>query len=81
MGDGLQMSFKFVQCIASNHNLVSGLQKGKSDGNPIAYVRPGISRIYRLIRGNRIARNKFIHSIVRKFESGGGNYLPISFLV
>ncbi|XP_065037401.1 sister chromatid cohesion protein SCC2-like [Musa acuminata AAA Group] len=81
LGDGLQMSFKFVQCIASNHNLVSGLQKGKSDGTPIAYVRPGISRIYRLIRGNRIARNKFIHSIVRKFESGGGNYLPIGFLV
>ncbi|XP_074560939.1 sister chromatid cohesion protein SCC2 isoform X1 [Curcuma longa] len=80
LGDGLQMSFKFVQCIANTHNLISG-EKGKFDRNPITYVRPGISRIYRLIRGNRISRNKFIHSIVKKFETGSGNYLPISFLV
>ncbi|WOK99668.1 nipped-B-like protein A isoform X1 [Canna indica] len=81
LGDGLQMSFGFVQCLASNNNLFAGLHKGKSDGNPIAYVRPGISRIYRLIRGNRNSRNKFIHSIVRKFEVASGNYLPITFLV
>lgn len=81
LGDGLQMSYKFVQSIASNHNTVSGNVKGKSDGNPIAFVRPGISRIYRLIRGNRVSRNKFMHSIVRKFESGGWNYSSVSFLL
>nr|XP_010923594.1 sister chromatid cohesion protein SCC2 isoform X2 [Elaeis guineensis] len=81
LGDGLQMSYKFVQSIASNHNTVSGNARGKSDGNPIAFVRPGISRIYRLIRGNRVSRNKFMHSIVRKFESAAWNYSSVSFLL
>ncbi|KAJ6843346.1 nipped-B-like protein [Iris pallida] len=37
--------------------------------------------MYRLIRGNRISRNKFMHSIVRKFESGTWNYASVPFLV
>ncbi|XP_073005499.1 sister chromatid cohesion protein SCC2 [Typha latifolia] len=81
LGDGLQMSFKFFESIVSNHDMVSGTMKGKPDGNPIAFVRPGISRIYRLIRANRVSRNKFVHSIVRKFESDSWNNSSVSFLV
>lgn len=79
LGDGLQMSFKFIQSIAKN--VASNNARGKFDAVAIAYIRQGISRIYRLIRGNRISRNKFMHSIVRKFESGYGYIPSISFLL
>ncbi|XP_020095025.1 nipped-B-like protein isoform X2 [Ananas comosus] len=77
LGDGLQMSFRFFESILSNHDMVSGNMKG----NAIAFVRPGVSRIYRLIRSNRVSRNKFMHSIVRKFESDNWNHSSLSFLV
>ncbi|KAJ6795400.1 nipped-B-like protein [Iris pallida] len=79
LGDGLQLSFTFVHSLTNNK--VAANAKGKPDGNTIAYVRTGISRMYRLIRGNRISRNKFMHSIVRKFESGTWNYASVPFLV
>ncbi|KAK8961903.1 hypothetical protein KSP40_PGU005225 [Platanthera guangdongensis] len=79
LGDGLQMSFKFIQSIAKN--VTSSNARGKFDAVAIAHIRQGISRIYRLIRGNRISRNKFMHSIVRKFESGYGNIPSVSFLL
>lgn len=79
LGDGLQLSFRFMQSMM--HNKASGNAKGNSSGNAITYVRPGISRIYRLIRGNRNSRNKFMHSIVRKFESGMFTYSSVPFLV
>ncbi|KAJ6822204.1 nipped-B-like protein [Iris pallida] len=79
LGDGLQLSFTFVHSI-TNNKVVANV-KGKPDGNTTAYVRTGISRMYRLIRGNRISRNKFMHSIVRKFESGTWNYASVPFLV
>ncbi|PKA59771.1 hypothetical protein AXF42_Ash011895 [Apostasia shenzhenica] len=78
LGDGLLMSYKFIQSIATN--AASTNARGKFDA-VIAHIRQGISRIYRLIRGNRISRNKFMHSIVRKFESGSGNCLSVSFLL
>ncbi|KAH0454103.1 hypothetical protein IEQ34_016027 [Dendrobium chrysotoxum] len=79
LGDGLQMSFKFIQSIAKN--VGSNNARGKFDAVAIAHIRQGISRIYRLIRGNRISRNKFMHSIVRKFESGYGYIPSVSFLL
>lgn len=79
LGDGLQMSFKFIQSIAKN--VASNNARGKFDAVAIAHIRQGISRIYRLIRGNRISRNKFMHSIVRKFESGYGYIPSVSFLL
>ncbi|PKU66619.1 sister chromatid cohesion protein SCC2 isoform X2 [Dendrobium catenatum] len=79
LGDGLQMSFKFIQSIAKN--VGSNNARGKFDAVVIAHIRQGISRIYRLIRGNRISRNKFMHSIVRKFESGYGYIPSVSFLL
>ena len=72
------MSFKFVQSLLAMSNVPA---KGKPDPNAFTYVRPGISRIYRLIRVNRISRNKFMHSIVRKFEPGGWSSSSLPFLV
>ncbi|XP_078430216.1 PHD finger family protein [Wolffia australiana] len=78
LGDGLQMSFNFVQSLLA---MTNGDTKGKQDVSAFSWVRPGISRIYRLIRVNRISRNKFMHSIVRKFEPGGWSSSSLSFLV
>ncbi|RLN34829.1 nipped-B-like protein B isoform X2 [Panicum miliaceum] len=76
LGDGLQMSFIFFETTVSNHKLAANVKS-----NPIAFVKPGITRIYRLIRANRNSRNKFVHSIVRKFEPDGRNRSTVSFLV
>ncbi|CAA6657408.1 unnamed protein product [Spirodela intermedia] len=77
LGDGLQMSFKFVQSVLATTN---GNVKGRTEASAFAWVRPGISRIYRLIRINRISRNKFMHSIVRKFEPADGVVRLFTFL-
>ncbi|KAJ4960537.1 hypothetical protein NE237_020447 [Protea cynaroides] len=87
LGDGLQMSFGFIHSITgnsveySNQNKVSGNLKGRSDGISFGYARLGVSRIYRLIRGNRISRNKFMYSVVRKFDTPSGNHSLIPFLM
>lgn len=76
LGDGLQMSFIFFETTVSNHKLAANMKS-----NPIAFVKPGISRIYRLIRAHRNSRNKFLHSIIRKFESDGRTRSTVNFLV
>ncbi|KAL3526568.1 hypothetical protein ACH5RR_011224 [Cinchona calisaya] len=90
LGDGLQMSFIFMQCLNQNSaaNLdskaiskLSGNFKGKSDTSPFAYARLGVSRIYKLIRSNRVSRNKFMASIVRKFDMPSWNDSVIPFLI
>ncbi|CAJ2665786.1 unnamed protein product [Trifolium pratense] len=89
LGDGLQMSFMFMQsiCVSPNENVnhktqskihVSG--KGKPQADSLTQSRVGVSRIYKLIRGNRISRNKFMSSIVRKFDNPRWNKFVISFL-
>ncbi|KAJ0980187.1 hypothetical protein J5N97_008442 [Dioscorea zingiberensis] len=55
LGDGLQMSFRFIQSMGGNHNDVSGHAKGKSDNNRLAFSR--------------------------KFESSGGSYSSLPFLI
>ncbi|KAF2313629.1 hypothetical protein GH714_012500 [Hevea brasiliensis] len=77
LGDGLQLSFIFMQsCSVSPENLNQKLQsraagnlKGKPEGGSLVQARIGVSRIYKLIRGNRVSRNKFMSSIVRKFDN------------
>ncbi|CAN7035053.1 unnamed protein product [Brassica oleracea var. botrytis] len=91
LGDGLQMSFIFMQSISqvsseSNQNLQqkgSTNMSGKNDhtNTTLTQARLGVSRIYKLIRGNRISRNKFMTSIVRKFDNPTWNGSVISFLV
>lgn len=88
LGDGLQMSFIFMQSICvspenSNHKVqpkipISG--KGKSETDSLTQARLGVSRIYKLIRGNRISRNKFMSSIVRKFDNPTWSKSVIAFL-
>ncbi|KAK9107321.1 hypothetical protein Syun_023332 [Stephania yunnanensis] len=74
LGDGLQMSFSFIQSMTSSsleyssQKKLLGSIKGKPDGNSITHARVGVSRIYRVIRGNRVSRNKFMSSVVRKFD-------------
>ncbi|KAF3779134.1 Nipped-B-like protein b [Nymphaea thermarum] len=87
LGDGLQMSFNFIQSRSEssldtyNCNKVHGNTKVKNDNSILSFAKLGISRIYRLIRGNRVSRNKFISSVVRKFDSGTWNNSTTSFLV
>lgn len=89
LGDGLQMSFIFMQSISGIHENVNqkvqskvlGNVKGKSDGGSLSQARLGVSRIYKLIRGNRVARNKFMSSIVRKFDNPSWNDSVVPFLM
>ncbi|KAJ0232572.1 Sister chromatid cohesion protein SCC2 [Hirschfeldia incana] len=87
LGDGLQMSFSFMQSISqidseSNQNpQQKGLGKNDHTISTLTQARLGVSRIYKLIRGNRISRNKFMTSIVRKFDNPTWSGSVISFLM
>ncbi|CAK9324104.1 unnamed protein product [Citrullus colocynthis] len=89
LGDGLQMSFIFIQTISrGSDNANQKIQskgssnlKGRSDGSSLTQARLGVSRIYKLIRGNRVSRNNFISSIVRKFDNPRMNDSMIPFLM
>ena len=82
------MSFMFMQSICTSSenvnqkiqskNPVSG--KGKPEAGSLTQARLGVSRIYKLIRGNRISRNKFMSSIVRKFDNPNWSNSVIAFL-
>lgn len=77
LGDGLQLSFAFIQSMKENvgHLNLKAQQKigrpvkEKPDEPSISNARLGVSRIYKLIRGNRIGRHKFMSSVVRKFDN------------
>ncbi|KAF5189536.1 Sister chromatid cohesion protein scc2 [Thalictrum thalictroides] len=86
LGDGLLLSYNFIQSMnksleKSTQNKSPGNLKGKSDGSSFSHSRLGVSRIYRLIRGNRVSRNKFMSSVVRKFDSPSSNNITIPFLM
>lgn len=84
LGDGLQMSFIFIQSmtgISPERFQSKASVKGKSEGGSFAYARLGVSRIYKLIRGNRVSRNKFMSSVVRKFDTPRWNDSVIPFLM
>lgn len=63
------------------HSSVSNIVKGRSDSGTSAYARLGVSRIYKLIRTNRVSRNRFMSSVVRKFEMPRWNNYVIPFLM
>ena len=90
LGDGLQLSFLFMQSVSSiaaanpNQNVhpkAAGNLKGKSELGSLSQARLGVSRIYKLIRGNRVSRNKFMSSIVRKFDNPSWSDSVIPFLM
>ena len=79
------MSCMFVQCISSSSEHANAKNqsnsKGKSDGISLSQARAGVSRIYKLIRGNRVSRNKFMSSIVRKFDTPVWSTSVVPFLM
>lgn len=88
LGDGLHMSFIFMQSMSRSFSEDSDPKvptktptKGKSDGSSFSYARLGVSRIYKVIRGNRASRNKFMTSIVRKFDMPAWHNSVVSFLM
>ncbi|XP_076883333.1 sister chromatid cohesion protein SCC2-like [Bidens hawaiensis] len=88
LGDGLHMSFIFMQSMSQSFSDDSDTKvptktptKGKSDGSSFSYARLGVSRIYKVIRGNRASRNKFMTSIVRKFDMPGWHNSVVPFLI
>lgn len=58
-----------------------GIISGKSEPGSFTHARLGVSRIYKLIRGNRISRNKFMASVVRKFDTPSWGDLVGPFLM
>ncbi|XP_010550011.1 PREDICTED: nipped-B-like protein B isoform X2 [Tarenaya hassleriana] len=91
LGDGLQMSFIFMRSMSHvpqganqnpQHKGCSTDMNGKSDNsNSLTQARLGVSRIYKLIRGNRVSRNKFMSSIVRKFDNPTWSDTVVPFLM
>lgn len=90
LGDGLQLSFIFIRTMSgglpemSNNKSQAKLlnnTKGKADIGSSTFARHGVARIYKLIRGNRISRNRFMSSVVHKFETPTCSDSAISFLM
>ncbi|XP_011098733.1 nipped-B-like protein isoform X2 [Sesamum indicum] len=76
LGDGLQLSFIFIRTMSGGNPEFSNPaqdrlfnnMKGKSEVSSSMHARLGVARIYKLIRGNRVSRNRFMSSVVHKFE-------------
>ncbi|CAH9092561.1 unnamed protein product [Cuscuta epithymum] len=90
LGDGLRMSFQFMQAMgggASDRQFARSRLKEpvnvlpNSDTGSFTFARIGVSRIYKLIRGNRVSRNKFMASVVRKFDTPSWDGVVIPFLI
>ncbi|XP_042024100.1 sister chromatid cohesion protein SCC2-like isoform X1 [Salvia splendens] len=90
LGDGLHLSFIFIRTMSgdlpemsnnkSSAKLFNNI-KGKGDVGSSTFARHGVARIYKLIRGNRISRNRFMSSIVHKFETPTCSDSVIPFLM
>ncbi|KAK9699362.1 hypothetical protein RND81_08G169500 [Saponaria officinalis] len=89
LGDGLQLSFNFIRSMNTNSgNLNPSVQykvaenlKGKSEDISFVNARLGVSRIYKLIRSNRVSRNKFMSSVIRKFDNPCWSATVVHFLM
>ncbi|MCO5609933.1 hypothetical protein L7F22_064168 [Adiantum nelumboides] len=87
LGDGLQLSFRFIESGAASAVHASsaikspGFLKSKLEATLALSAKSGISRTYKLIRGSRVSRNKFISSVVRKFDIGTWGPSSLSFLM
>lgn len=89
LGDGLQLSFNFMRSMNENSsNSNSKIQykvaenvRGKYEDASFANTRIGVSRIYKLIRGNRVSRNKFMSSVIRKFDNPCWSETIVPFLM
>ncbi|KAI8536970.1 hypothetical protein RHMOL_Rhmol10G0298400 [Rhododendron molle] len=90
--DGLQMSYIFIRSMAGSSEYsdnpnskvqlrVPDSMKGMFGSSSFNYARLGVSRIYKLIGGNRVSRNKFMLSVVHKFDAPIWNHAVIPFLM
>ncbi|XP_057521747.1 sister chromatid cohesion protein SCC2 isoform X2 [Amaranthus tricolor] len=79
LGDGLQLSFSFIR--SRGEISVDPNVKEKYEDASFANARIGVSRIYKLIRGNRVSRNKFMSSVIRKFDNPCGSETIVHFLM
>lgn len=88
--DGLQMSYIFIKSMAGSSEYsenpnpkvqlkVLDSMKGAFDSSSFNYARLGISRIYKLICGNQVSRNKSMSSVVRKLTLQCGIMQPYHF--
>lgn len=80
LGDGLQLSFNFIRSMSAL-SVNSNSKKEVFEDASFANARLGVSRIYKLIRGNRVARNKFMSSVIRKFDNPSWSETVIPFLM
>ncbi|KAL2629314.1 hypothetical protein R1flu_014000 [Riccia fluitans] len=76
LGDGLQLSFSFILRGASSSVNSLSLDPGISavdaklrEQSTSKSAKAGIARIYKLIRSSRPSRNKFLSSVIRKFDN------------
>jgi cohesin loading factor subunit SCC2 len=86
LGDGLLLSFAFIQsgaanCVQRASPVKPTAIKPKDPSSPASFAKPGISRIYKLIRSSRNSRNKFLSSVIRKFDFGASGIQSVPFLV
>ncbi|XP_051140843.1 sister chromatid cohesion protein SCC2 isoform X2 [Andrographis paniculata] len=90
LGDGLQLSFIFIHTMNGGVSEISTLKaqarlfnnmKGKPEVGSSMHARHGVARIYKLIRGNRISRNRFMSSVVNKFENPTWSDSVVAFLI
>jgi len=86
LGDGLQLSFSFIQSGAAYSvqeacSIKPTVLKAKEISSAAVFAKSGIARIYKLIRSNRNSRNKFLSSVIRKFDSGASGIQSVPFLV
>lgn len=86
LGDGLLLSFAFIQsgaagCVQRASPMKATATKPNDPGSPASFAKPGISRIYKLIRSSRNSRNKFLSSVIRKFDFGASGIQSIPFLI
>jgi len=86
LGDGLLYSFAFIQSGAANCVQCATAVKptalySKDPSTPASFAKPGISRLYKLIRYARNSRNKFLTSVIRKFDFAVSGLQSFPFLV
>lgn len=83
IGDGIELSFRFIQSGASGTVLgkLSGDVNSNHDLSTGTTAKIGISRVYSLIQRSRVSRNKFLSSFIHKFDSGTLENSSLPFLV
>lgn len=83
IGDGIELSFRFIESGAAGSVLgkLSGDVNSNHDLSTATTAKVGISRVYSLLQRSRVSRNKFLSSLIHKFDSGSLENSSLPFLV